>query len=88
MTSTQVVIRVDGELLESLGWLMDRCQYRNRADAILAALRELIHRERSKEIGEQIADGYRRMPQTPEELVGSDRQGFAASRADDWSALR
>jgi Arc/MetJ-type ribon-helix-helix transcriptional regulator len=88
MTTTQVAVRLDDDLLESLDWLVVRCDYENRAEAIRTALRELARRERSREIGEQIADGYRRKPQTPAELDQVELGGFPGLPDEDWSALR
>ena len=88
MSTTQVAVRLDDELLESLDWLVVRCDFENRAEAIRAALAELARRERSREIGEQIAEGYRRVPQTPEELEGTGGGGFPGLPDDDWSPLR
>ena len=88
MSTTQVAVRLNDELLESLDWLVVRCSYENRAEAIRDALEELAKRERSKQIGEQIVEGYRRIPQTPEELTGTESGGFPGlDDDDDWSAL-
>lgn len=88
MGTTQVAVRLDDELLERLDWLVARCSYENRAEAIRSALEELAKRERSRQIGEQIAEGYRRIPQTPDELIGTVRGGFPGlDDDDDWSAL-
>jgi len=87
MGTTQVAVRLDDELLESLDWLVVRCDYENRADAIRAALEEHTRREKSREIGEQIAEGYRRIPQTQEEIDWAASGPFfpGLSDADDWS---
>ncbi len=88
MSTTQVAVRLDDELLASLDWLVVRCSYENRAEAIRSALEELARRERSREIGEQIAEGYRRIPQTQEEIDWADSGGFPGlSDDDDWGDL-
>ena len=85
MSTTQVAVRLDDELLASLDWLVTRCSYENRAEAIRSALEELARRERSREIGEQIAEGYRRIPQTQEEIDWAGSRGFPGlSDDDDW----
>lgn len=85
MGTTQVAVRMSDELLASLDWLVVRCDYENRADAIRAALEELARRERSREIGEQIAEGYRRIPQTPDELAPPHFGAWDALDDEDWT---
>ncbi len=85
MGTTQVAVRIDDELLERLDWLVVRCEYDSRADAIRAALIELADRERQREIGEQIAEGYRRIPQTAEEMAVPDFSTWDALDDEDWS---
>jgi metal-responsive CopG/Arc/MetJ family transcriptional regulator len=76
---------MDDDLLARLDWLVIRCSYENRAEAIRAALQELANRERSREIGEQIVEGYRRIPQTLDEQVEPDFSSWNALDDDDWS---
>ena len=83
--STQVAIRLDDELLERLDWLVVRCRFDTRADAIRAALADLTERERQRDIGEQIADGYRRIPQTADEIAVPDFSTWDALDDEDWS---
>ena len=85
MSTTQIAIRLDDELLERLDWLVVRCSFDSRADAVRSALVELADRERQREIGEQIADGYRRIPQTEAELAVPDFSTWDALDDEDWS---
>jgi Arc/MetJ-type ribon-helix-helix transcriptional regulator len=84
MSTTQVAIRFDDDLLERLDWLVARCSFESRADAVRAALVELAERERQREIGEQIAEGYRRIPQTADELPTPDFSTWDALDDGDW----
>ena len=85
MATTQVAVRLDEQSIEDLDWLVVRCSYENRAEAIRAALGELTRRERSREVGEQIAEGYRRIPQTEEELDwASSLPLFPGLPDEDW----
>ncbi|HWL43777.1 MAG TPA: hypothetical protein VNQ73_12600 [Ilumatobacter sp.] len=86
MSSTQVAVRCNDQLLRDLDWLVIRCDYENRAEAIRAALQQVIDAERRREIGEQIAEGYRRIPQTDDEFVKSDLAHMDAEEGSfDWS---
>ena len=69
--STQLAIRLPDDLLRDLDWLILRLNYDSRAEAMREALIKLIDQERRREIGEQIAEGYRRMPQTEEEIASA-----------------
>jgi len=85
MSSTQVAVRFGDELLRDLDWLVVHGDYGNRAEAIRAALAQVIDVERRREIGEQIAEGYRRIPETDDELAWLDRRDlFPGLPADEW----
>jgi len=85
--STQLAIRLPDELLRDLDWVVLRLDYDSRADAMRDALVRLIEQERRRQIGEQIAEGYRRMPQTEEEMADIPFQSWDLDGDDDWSAL-
>jgi Arc/MetJ-type ribon-helix-helix transcriptional regulator len=85
--TTQVAVRLDDQLLRDLDWLVIRCSFENRAEAIRSALTELAVRERQREIGEQIAEGYRRVPQTVDELSWAQPPFFPGLPDEDWSDL-
>lgn len=87
--STQLAIRLPDALLAELDWLVVRCDYANRTEAMRGAIEELIRREKSREIDEQYIAAYTKWPQTKEELAGLDHQSFANLGDDDedWSWL-
>jgi Arc/MetJ-type ribon-helix-helix transcriptional regulator len=85
VSTTQVAVRLTDELLETLDWLVARCDYENRAEAIRASLEAHARRERSREIGERIAEGYRRIPQTPDEVPDPHFAGWDSLDDGDWS---
>ena len=83
--STQLAIRLPDDLVADLDWVVIRLKYDSRAEAMRDALVRLIDQERRRQIGEQIADGYRRMPQTEEEMADIPFQSWALDDDDDWS---
>ena len=85
--STQLAIRLPDELVADLDWVVHRLNYDSRAEAMRDALVRLIHQERRRQIGEQIADAYRRMPQTEEEMADIPFQSWDLDDDDDWSDL-
>ena len=85
--STQLAIRLPDDLLRDLDWLIVRLNYDSRAEAMREALVKLIDQERRREIGEQIVEGYRRMPQTEEEIASayeSLRQSIDEEPWEKW----
>jgi metal-responsive CopG/Arc/MetJ family transcriptional regulator len=84
---TQLAIRLPDELLRDLDWVVHRLNYDSRTEAMRDALVRLIDQERRREVGEQIADGYRRMPQTEEEMADIPFQSWDLDGDDDWSDL-
>jgi metal-responsive CopG/Arc/MetJ family transcriptional regulator len=85
--STQLAIRLPDELVADLDWVVIRLKYDSRAEAMRDALVRLIDQERRRQIGEQIAEAYRRMPQTEEEMADIPFQSWDLDDDDDWSDL-
>ncbi len=81
---TQLAIRLQDDLVKDLDWVVHRLHYDSRTEAMRDALIRLIDQERRREIGEQIADGYRRMPQTEEEIGASDQAFFDSVDDEPW----
>jgi Arc/MetJ-type ribon-helix-helix transcriptional regulator len=88
MSTTQVAVRMERDLLERLDWLVVHGSFETRAEAIRAAIDSLAKQEREREIDEQIVAAYTRMPQTPAELEWLSTPDFSAWDAlddEDWS---
>ena len=83
--STQLALRLTEETLDGLDWLVVRCQFTNRTEAMRAAIEALIAAERRKEIDEQYAEAYARRPQTEEELAHIAHQSFADLDDEEWT---
>lgn len=86
--SNQVAVRLTDDLLASLDWLVIRCDYENRAEAIRAALAAATKQERDREIDEQIRRAYQRMPETSSEHVTADLSVWDDLDDEDWSTWR
>lgn len=57
----------------------------SKAEAVRTAVEELVDRERRRMIGEQIADGYRRIPQTDDDdLADVVDVGLRAIEEEPW----
>ena len=85
---TQLAIRLPDETLAGLDWLIVRCHFSNRTEAMRSAIEAMIKIERSRQIDEQYIEAYTRVPQTDEELAHLGMQSFTDLDDDDedWSA--
>ncbi len=87
--STQLALRLPADLLADLDWLVGRCSYSNRTEAMRSTLEAAIKFERSRMIDEQYVTAYNDTPQTDEELEDLPKQSFANldDEDEDWSWL-
>ena len=83
--STQLAIRLPDETLADLDWLVVRCQYSSRTEAMRSAIEAAIKAERRRQIDEQYIEAYTRLPQTEDELAHLRHQRFANLDDEDWS---
>jgi Arc/MetJ-type ribon-helix-helix transcriptional regulator len=73
------------ELAGQLSQLVEGGRFVSKAEAVRTAVEELVDRERRRTLGEQIADGYRRMPQTDDdELADIVDTGLASIEEEPW----
>ncbi len=83
MARKQTLVQLSEELLE----LLDREAARrsvSRSALIREAIEQHLDAERRAEIGRQIVEGYRRIPQTEEELEWADWQTAKMIRQEPW----
>lgn len=59
-------------------------KFSSRADALRTALEAFLDAEQRRLIGEAIADGYRRIPQTEDELAGAEASARAMIAEEPW----
>lgn len=87
--STQLAIRLPDETLADLDWLVVRCNYSSRTEAMRSAIEAAIKAERRRQIDEQYIEAYTRMPQTEDELAHLWHQDFSnldddPGKLEDW----
>ena len=83
--STQLAIRLPDDTLADLDWLVVRCQFANRTEAMRSAIEAAIRAERSRLIDEQYVEAYSRSPQTDGERAHLEHQSFAHLDDEDWT---
>jgi Arc/MetJ-type ribon-helix-helix transcriptional regulator len=78
--SQQIAIRIPDALASDLDSLISTGRFETKADAVRTALEALIDAERRAELGRQIVEGYRRVPQEDADVAAASQ---AASRSID-----
>lgn len=82
--SEQIAVRLPNALAASLDELVASGQFPTRADAVRSAIVTLIDHERRLRIGQEIADGYRRLPQSEEEVAAATSAAIASIHDEPW----
>jgi metal-responsive CopG/Arc/MetJ family transcriptional regulator len=80
----QLVTRIDEELLSGVDALIADGTVASRSDAVRVALEQFVDGHRRRRIGEAIVEGYRRIPETEEELRGLDAATRALVAEEPW----
>lgn len=80
----QFVTRLEDRLAEEVDAMVADGAVANRSEAVRLGLERLVDRHRRGQIGAEIAEGYRRQPQTDEELGGLDRATRALVAEEPW----
>jgi Arc/MetJ-type ribon-helix-helix transcriptional regulator len=80
----QLVTRVDQELVEAVDRLVAGGVVASRSEAVRLGLEQLVDRARRAEIAAAILDGYRRIPQSDDELRRADDGLRALVAEEPW----
>lgn len=81
---TQLVARIDDRLLAQLDELVESGDVQSRSDAVRRALEEMFERRRRRKVGETIVDGYRRIPESDDELNWAAQSTQAMIAEEPW----
>ena len=80
----QIAVRLEDELVAQVDQLVRSGVVTSRSHAVRDALRALVDQQRRRSVGEAIADGYRRLPQTDSEIAWSDEVTAAMIAEEPW----
>ncbi len=80
----QIITRVDDQLMAQLDAIVASGEAESRSDAVRRALEAMIDQRRRRLVGEAIAAGYRRVPETDEELRRADENARALVAEEPW----
>lgn len=81
---TQLVTRVDDDLVRQVDRLVEDGTVSSRSDAVRLGLRALVDLERRRSVAAAIVEGYRRQPQTEDEAGWSDELANAMIAEEPW----
>lgn len=84
LVMTQLVTRIDDELLAQVDLVISWGELQNRSEAVRQALVELVNDRVRRRAGQQIADAYLRVPQTSAETAGHDTAAREMIAAEPW----
>lgn len=81
---TQLVTRVDDELVAAVDALISTGLVSNRSEAVRVGLEQLVDRHRRDQVGAQIVAGYRALPQRDDELPRRDAAAARMIAEEPW----
>lgn len=82
--SFQIAVRLPNALTASLDALVATGRFTTRAEAVRHAVETLVETERRSREGQLIADGYRRIPQTDEEVATATAAAIRSVHEEPW----
>lgn len=83
MSRTQTLVQLTDDLVARLDERAARTG-RNRSSLIREAVEEYLHDEIEAEISRQIIEGYKRMPETEDEMKWAERNAIESIREEPW----
>lgn len=82
--SEQIAVRIPDQLAHDLDEVVAHGGYGSRAEAVRLAIATLVDTERRRRVGTAIVEGYRRQPQTDEEVDLAVRAALASIDEEPW----
>jgi Arc/MetJ-type ribon-helix-helix transcriptional regulator len=82
--SEQIAVRLSPELVTSLDELVTTGRFTTRAEAVRSAIESLVDQERRCRVGAEIAEGYRRIPQSDEDLAAAAAAATRSIHDEPW----
>ena len=80
----QLVTRIPDALAQAIDRLVEEGVVTSRSEAVRLGLERLVDRERRRRIGQEIVDGYTRVPQTEDELLWADEDTRRMIEEEPW----
>lgn len=80
----QLVTRVDDALARAVDELVEAGVVDSRSDAVRRGLADLVDRHRRDRVGARIAEGYRQVPQTDDDVGWADESTVRMIGDEPW----
>lgn len=84
MATSQIAVRLDNALLESVDELVASGVMESRADVVRQAITQLLERRQQEHIDQLMLAGYRTTPSTPAEDAAAEAALRAAIAEEQW----
>jgi Arc/MetJ-type ribon-helix-helix transcriptional regulator len=81
---TQVVTRLDDQLVADLDSMVADGHVASRSEGVRIGLEKLVDEHRRRRVGAEIVEGYKRQPQTDEEIARAERAIRASINEEPW----
>ena len=81
---TQLVVRIDDDLAESIDQLVAEGVVESRSDAVRKGLHALIEQTRRRRTADAIIAGYTQQPQTDHEVAWADEATVRMITDEPW----
>lgn len=82
--SNQIAVRLPDDLASELEALVADGAFASKADAIRSAIENMIDAERRRRVGQAIVEGYRRTPETDDELKDARLASIRSIEEEPW----
>ena len=82
--SKQIAIRIPDVLADQLEKLVSSGRFETKADAVRTALEAMIDTARRADIGRQIVEGYRRVPQEDVDVAAASQATTRSIDEEPW----
>lgn len=83
-SGTQLAVRLDDDTVAQIDELVRRGRFTSRTEALRAAMSSFLENERRRQVGEAIAEGYRLIPQSDEEIARAEQAALAMILEEPW----
>lgn len=82
--SVQIAVKLPDETLAAVDRLVEQGAYQSRSHAVRAGLESIVVAARAEQIDAAFRDGFRRTPDTDEEMAQVTRSAVDAVREEPW----
>jgi Arc/MetJ-type ribon-helix-helix transcriptional regulator len=82
--SEQIAVRLSDDLARRLDEAVRSGAFPSRAEAVRVAIDELLDGLRRRQVGAAIVEGYRRQPQTDEDVEAAEAAAIRSIDEEPW----